>query len=244
MPPSPSPPSKPGSPPGLPDDLRYIAIEGVIGVGKTTLARILAERFGGKLVLEKVEENPFLPRFYEDPDRWGFHTQLSYLASRFQQQKALEERDLFQQLVVSDYTFDKDRIFATINLRGDELQLYETLYGMMAGTIPQPDLIVYLRSSIDRLLRNIARRDRPYERDIDPAYLALLADAYDFHFSRHRRGSVLVVNADEMDFVTYASDRDALIARIVQPDRSGVRVLNPVRPPDVPLQDSPSPDAE
>lgn len=242
--PTPSFSNAPGASPALPDDLRYVAIEGVIGVGKTTLARLLAERFGGKLVLEQVEENPFLPHFYDDPVRWGFHTQLSYLASRFQQQKALEERDLFQQLVVSDYTFDKDRIFARINLQGDELQLYETLYGLMQSTIPQPDLIVYLRASVDRLLRNIARRDRPYERNIDPGYLARLAEAYDFHFSRYRRGAVLVVNADEMDFVAYAADREVLISRIVRPGRSGVQMLNPVRPPDVPLQDSPSPDAE
>ena len=122
----------------LPEHLTYMVIEGVIGAGKTTLARIFSERFNGRLVLEEFDQNPFLEKFYEDPPRWAFQTQLSFLASRFRQQKRLLERDLFHQLVVTDYAFDKDRIFAHVNLSGDELTLYESLYALMQPTTPTP----------------------------------------------------------------------------------------------------------
>ena len=131
----------------LRDDLRYIVIEGVIGAGKTTLAKLLAQRFNGQLILEEFEENPFLDRFYANRKRWAFHTQLSFLASRFRQQKALFDRDLFHNVIISDYMFEKDRLFAHQNLEGDELQLYETLFWQMNLGVPRPDLIVYLQSN-------------------------------------------------------------------------------------------------
>ncbi|HMB92578.1 MAG TPA: 2-amino-4-hydroxy-6-hydroxymethyldihydropteridine diphosphokinase, partial [Rhodothermales bacterium] len=164
----------------LPDDLSYMVIEGVIGAGKSTLARMLAEHFDGQLVLEEFEENPFLARFYEDRPRWAFQTQLAFLASRFQQQKNLLSRDLFHQVTISDYSFDKDRIFAHLNLSGDELQLYETLYSLMEPNTPRPDLVVYLQSTTERLMRNIRERGRAYEANMDPNYIAALNEAYSY----------------------------------------------------------------
>jgi deoxyguanosine kinase len=198
----------------LPSDLRYIAVEGVIGVGKTSLANHLADRFGGGMVLEEVDENPFLPAFYSDPERWAFHTQLSYLASRFRQQKELHTRDLFHGFIVSDYTFDKDRIFAHQNLTGDELQLYETLYGLMATTIPQPDLVVYLQANLNRVMANIKKRARPYEKQIEQSYLSSLVDAYDFYFARYE-GPLIRLNVTKLDFVGNPEDREQLVDAIV-----------------------------
>ena len=146
----------------LPEHLQYIVIEGVIGVGKTSLTKLLAQQSDARLVLEQFEENPFLERFYSDRDRWAFQTQLSFLASRFRQQQSLGGRDLFHRHVISDYTFDKDRVFARLNLSGDELALYETMFNIMQPTTPVPDLIVYLQASTDRLMANIQRRGRSY----------------------------------------------------------------------------------
>lgn len=211
----------------LPEDLNYVAIEGAIGAGTTTLAQLLAENFGAQSVLERFEENPFLERFYEDRARWAFQTQLAFLASRFRQQKELSERDLFRDLVVSDYTFDKDRIFARQTLDGDELQLYESLFRLMEPTIPTPDLVVYLRSSPERLMDNIAKRDRPYERDMDPDYIADLHAAYDQYFRGYDRTPLLVVNAAEIDFVENPEDFHALAQHVVAPPVNRTRHVHP-----------------
>lgn len=184
-----------------PDDLDYVAIEGAIGAGTTTLAQKLAEWWTTDLVLEQFEDNPFLERFYQDQERWAFQTQLAFLASRFRQQKELAERDLFHNLVVSDYTFDKDRIFARQTLSGDELQLYESLFQLMQPQVPTPDLVVYLKSSPDRLMTNIAMRDRPYERDMDPDYIATLHEAYNQYFRQYDQTPLRVINVAEIDFV-------------------------------------------
>jgi deoxyadenosine/deoxycytidine kinase len=199
-----------------PEIPRYIAVEGVIGVGKTSLAAAIAERIGARLVREEFDENPFLPAFYADPPRWAFHTQLAFLASRFRQQRTLRERDLFQQAVVSDYTFDKDRLFARLNLSGDELQLYETLFSIMEPNAPVPDLVVYLRSSVERLLENIRRRGRDYEVGMDPAYLADLSAAYDRYFLHYRKGPLIVIPATGIDFVGDAAQRESLIRRVLR----------------------------
>lgn len=193
----------------------YIVIEGVIGAGKTTLAQMLAERFNGKLVLEQFEQNPFLDRFYSDRARWAFHTQLNFLVSRYLQQKDLIEHDLFHQVVVSDYSFHKDRIFAHLILKGDELQLYEQLYSLFQETIPDPDLIVYLQSTPERLLQNIRLRDRPFERKMDPAYIKALNDAYNAYFYRYDRSPLLIIHSAEMDFVQNRDDFDELVRRIM-----------------------------
>lgn len=215
------------SAPRPPDSLDYLAIEGAIGAGTTTLAQMLAECWTTDLVLEQFEDNPFLERFYEDRPRWAFQTQLAFLASRFRQQKDLAERDLFHDVVISDYTFDKDRIFARQTLSGDELQLYESLFRLMEPTVPTPDLVVYLRSSPERLLRNIEKRDRPYERDMDPDYIAGLHEAYDQYFRQYDRTPLLVANVAEMDFVEHPADFRALVQHIVASSDEHTRYVQP-----------------
>lgn len=210
----------------LPDHLRYVAIEGVIGVGKTTLAKHLASRFRGHTVLEQFEENPFLESFYSNSDRWAFHTQLSFLASRFKQQKQLQNRDLFRSFVISDYTFDKDRIFAHLNLQGDELQLYETLYTIMEPSIPQPDLIVYLQSSAERLMRNIAQRGRSFERKMKESYIESLVEAYNYYFFRYHGSPLLIVNATELDFVRYPEDLEEIVRQICEGRHTATTYFN------------------
>ena len=197
----------------FPAHVGYVAVEGVIGVGKSTLARMLAARASGRLVLEEFEDNPFLGTFYGDRERWAFQTQLAFLASRFKQQRALLNRDLFAP-TVADYTFDKDRIFAHVTLSGDELQLYETLYGLMEPNAATPDLVVYLRSSVERLLGNIAQRGRSYEAGMDPDYLAELTDAYDRYFFHYRKGPLLVVDASGVDFVRSEGDFEEIVRQI------------------------------
>jgi deoxyguanosine kinase len=179
----------------------YIAIEGVIGAGKTSLCNLLAERYNARVVLEEFEENPFLPKFYEDRKHYAFQTQLAFLASRFQQQEKLSSRDLFHEMVISDYVFDKDRIFARLNLEDDELALYDRIYHIMSGIAAKPDLLIYLQSSIDRLLDNIRMRGRSYEQNIDPNYLRDLNDAYNHFFHHYDKSPILIINATEIDFV-------------------------------------------
>lgn len=212
----------------LPDHLGYIAVEGVIGAGKSTLARMLAARFEGRLVLEEFEDNPFLGSFYADRERWAFQTQLTFLASRFKQQKALAARDLFHRHLVADYTFDKDRIFAHVTLSGDELRLYETLYGLMEPGAPVPDLVVYLRSSVDRLLHNIALRGRSYEANMDAGYLAELGDAYDQYFFHYTKSPLLIVDASRIDFVREPATFDELV-RQIETMKGGTTYFNPPR---------------
>ena len=156
---------------------KFLAIEGVIGVGKTTLTRVLAERTGGTTVLEAVEENPFLASFYEDRRRFAFQTQLFFLLSRYRQQMALVQRDLFANAVVSDYLFQKDRIFASINLADAEMELYDQILPLLERDLPRPDRVVYLRADLAVLLSRIEKRGRPFEKRIDPDYLETLREA-------------------------------------------------------------------
>jgi deoxyadenosine/deoxycytidine kinase len=211
----------------LPEHIQYVAIEGVIGAGKTTLARRLAETFGGRVVLERFEENPFLERFYMDRPRWAFQTQLSFLASRFRQQQSLGGRDLFHDVVISDYSFDKDRIFGRLNMDGDELNLYETMFSIMQPTVPRPDLIVYLQSTTDRLMENIGRRGRPYEADMDPEYIESLNRAYNQYFFHYTATPLLIVNATNIDFVKHSNDLDELVRQIASHTHPGTTYFNP-----------------
>lgn len=183
---------------------RYIAIEGVIGAGKTSLAQMLSSRQNARLVLEEFEDNPFLPHFYADRERFAFQTQLSFLASRFHQQNRLQSPDLFHEITIADYMFEKDRIFASINLGFDELGLYDRIFNIMNLQAVKPDLVVYLQCSVDRLLSNITKRGRSYEKTIEADYLVQLSDAYTQFFHHYDRSPLLIVNISEADFVQNA----------------------------------------
>lgn len=210
------------------ENCRFLIVEGVIGAGKTTLARMISERLGAQLILEEFEENPFLDSFYVDRRRWAFHTQLSFLATRFQQQKRVAAGDLFHQFIVSDYSFEKDRIFASVNLEGDELHLYETMYSIMEPNTPVPDLAIYLQATPDRLLRNIRKRGRPYEDRIDRGYLKTLTDAYNYYFFRYTRSPLLIVNTEDVDFVQDPSAVDEMLRQIAMSRYRGTTYFRPV----------------
>jgi len=205
---------------------RYIAIEGVIGVGKTSLARLLAERLNARLLLEEPESNPFLEDFYKDPRRYAFQTQMFFLVSRYQELKELRQPDLFHDAVVSDYLFQKDRIFANINLSDRELRLYDKVAPLLEEEIPAPDLVVYLQSSPEVIRSRIQQRGRHYEKSMDPNYTATLAEAYNYFFFHYREAPLLVVNTNEMDFVDRRADLEELVARI-ESHREGVAYLSP-----------------
>jgi deoxyadenosine/deoxycytidine kinase len=205
-----------------PDRPRYIAIEGPIGVGKTTLAQLLSERLAGRLVLEPVEENPFLASFYDDARKYAFQTQLFFLLSRFQQQQQLFQQDLFNQGTVADYLFAKDKIFASLTLDPNELALYDRLYEVLGPRVVKPDLVVYLQARVDVLLQRIKKRGRGYEQRIDPAYVEALATAYSSFFFHYEETPLLVVNTSEIDIVDSEEDLEALVA-VIRRHRKGVQ---------------------
>jgi deoxyadenosine/deoxycytidine kinase len=208
-------------------ELRYIAIEGVIGVGKTSLAELLSEKLNGRLVLENPEDNPFLDQFYKDPRHYAFQTQLFFLLSRFKQQQEFPEPDFFHRLVVADYLFAKDRIFAYINLSEAEITLYEKVMALMEVRIKKPDLVVYLQSSTERLMRNIRQRNRPYEKEISEDYLRTLNEAYNHFFFHYEETPLLIVNATAIDYVGNAEHLATLITEIHR-EQTGTRYYNPV----------------
>lgn len=219
--------AKKQTPVQLPADIRYIAIEGVIGAGKTTLATMLAERLGARLVLEQFEENPFLPKFYEDPERYAFQTQIFFLLSRYKQQQELFQVDLFHTHIVSDYIFEKDKIFAYLTLRDDELRLYESLLSAIEKNIPQPDLVIYLQSSVPRLMANIKKRGRPMERNMSEDYIRELNDAYNYFFFRYKSTPLLIVKTTDIDFVNNPDDFEDLLEQILRPNKAPVEYYNP-----------------
>ncbi len=194
---------------------RYIAVEGVIGVGKTSLAKLLSERLQAQLVLEEVEENPFLKDFYKDRARYAFQTQMHFLFSRFQQQRNLRQTELFSERLVADYLFQKDRIFAGLNLSERELGLYERLVGWLELDVVKPDVVVYLQANADVLLERIGKRGRPFEKDMDREYIRQLNEAYNHFFFHYAEAPLLVVNTNGIDFVNNADDFEDLLNRIV-----------------------------
>jgi len=209
-------------------ELRYIAIEGVIGAGKTTLANMLGELVGGKVVLEKFDENPFLKDFYNDPERYAFQTQIFFLLSRYKQQRELGQADLFHRFLVTDYIFEKDKIFAYLNLQDEELKLYETLVSSIEHNIPTPDLVVYLQSSVSRLMTNIRHRGRDFEKELKEDYIKDLNEAYNYFFFRYKSTPLLIVNSTEMDFVSNNGHFEDLVRAIFRQTHSAVEYYNPV----------------
>ena len=201
---------------------RYIAIEGPIGVGKTTLAQVLSERLGARLVLEQPEENPFLPGFYADRRKHAFQAQLFFLLSRYQQQQALVQQDLFATATVSDYLFAKDRIFAALTLDPAELTLYQQVYELLGPRVVQPDLVVYLQARTEVLLSRIRKRGREYERAVDGGYLGALAKAYNDFFFHYEDTPLLVVNTSDIDIEGSAEDLEALLA-VIRRHRKGTQ---------------------
>ncbi|MHB8906537.1 MAG: deoxynucleoside kinase [Melioribacteraceae bacterium] len=208
-------------------ELRYIAIEGVIGAGKSSLARKLADKLSANLIMEEFEENPFLEKFYDDRKRYAFQTQMFFLINRFKQQQQLNQQELFSNCMVSDYIFQKDKIFAYLNLTGEELKLYETIFPLLERDIPQPDLVIFLQSSIDRLAENIKTRGRKYERNLTRAYLSELSEAYNNFFFKYNNTPLLIVNTSEIDFVNREEDFDELYAQVFREDRGFIEYFNP-----------------
>jgi len=195
----------------------YIAIEGVIGVGKTTLARLLQPAFEAELLLEVFEENPFLADFYSDRERYAFQTQIFFLLSRYHQQRAVSKLLEPGKNVITDYTFKKDALFAGINLKNDELDTYHQVHDALAEKIPLPDLIVYLRASTDVLMQRIAHRDRPYERNMDSGYIAELNRAYEDFFGNGYDGlKILSINTNDLNYVANPGDLQFVENRIRQ----------------------------
>ena len=193
---------------------RYIAIEGPIGVGKSSLAKILANKFGSRLVKEDVAGNPFLERFYEDPRKYAFQTQLFFLLSRYRQQKEAAQGNLFEAGVVCDYILAKDKIFALINLEDDEVSLYESIYKLLVSTLPKPDMVIYLQARPEVLLSRVRKRGIAYERNISLDYLRTLSDAYNEYFFHYNETPLLVVNTSEIDFVESPRDLEHLVREV------------------------------
>ena len=196
----------------------YIAIEGVIGVGKTTLARMLRDTFNTDLLLEVFEENPFLSDFYGDRARYAFQTQIFFLLSRYHQQNKVIPGVLAAgKSIFSDYTFDKDSLFASINITGDELAMYHRVHEALAEKIPQPDMVVYLRASVETLMQRIRGRDRTYERNMETAYIEQLTGAYDTFFSLPEwNDRLIVIETDHLNPITHAEDLASIVSRIRQ----------------------------
>ena len=208
--------------------LYYIAIEGVIGVGKTSFAKILSERMSARLVLEKFEENPFLEDFYIDPERYSFQTQLYFLLSRYRQQMELKQVDLFSNLLVSDYMFDKDKLFAHLNLNEKEFVLYNLIAQLLEKEVAQPDLVVFLQASTDRLMANIKKRGRSYEREMSREYIESLNQIYNEYFFRYKDSPLLIINTNDIDFVNNEDDLNELLALLKKPI-SGTVYYHPER---------------
>jgi len=206
----------------------HICIEGTIGVGKTSLVKLLAEEMEAKTVLEKFEDNPFLRDFYSDRDRYAMQTQLFFLLSRYKQQQELQQMDMFTKSVISDYMFDKDRLFAALNLSDIELDLYNKIANELQKNIVYPDLTIFLQSETDRLMYNIKIRGREFEKNMDYRYIDNLNQIYNEYFFRYNKGPLVIINTNDIDFVNNKNDLDEIIDFIKQPSE-GTRYFNPMK---------------
>lgn len=208
-------------------ELKYIAIEGVIGAGKSSLAQLLADKLKANIILEEFEENPFLQKFYDDRKRYAFQTQMFFLINRYKQQQQLKQQDLFSSITVSDYIFDKDKIFAYLNLSVEELKLYESIFPLLERDIPKPDLVIFLQSTIDRLIANIKKRGRSFEKNLTRQYLVELSEAYNNFFFKYSNTPLLIVNTSDIDFVSNEEDFEELYSQIFREDRGFIEYFNP-----------------
>jgi deoxyadenosine/deoxycytidine kinase len=208
-------------------NLYYIAIEGPIGVGKTSLAQLLSKELGARLVLEDFEDNPFLPDFYNDPERFGFQTQLFFLLQRYRQQQDLRQVDMFQKLLITDYMFVKDRLFASLNLGDKEMQLYDTVASLLERNIIRPDIVIYLQADTDVLMKNIEKRGRNMEKNVTWEYIDALNQVYTEYFFRYQDTPLVIINTNNIDFVENKNDLKEVIDYIRQPV-SGTKFFNPV----------------
>ncbi len=204
----------------------HIAIEGTIGVGKTSLAKLLSERLNGRLVLEQFDENPFLKGFYKDPENYAFQAQLWFLLSRYRQQKNLQQMDLFTSSLISDYMFVKDRLFAALNLNDNEMKLYDMVAQILEKNVTEPDLVIFLQSDTERLMENIKKRGREYELSMDWKYIDALSQIYNEYFFRYDKSPLLIINTNDIDFVNNKSDLESIIDFIRTPGH-GTRYFNP-----------------
>ena len=207
-------------------NLYYVAIEGTFGVGKTSLANLLSEKLSAKLVLEAFEDNPFLSDFYEDPERHAFQTQLWFLLQRYQQQQDLRQVDMFQNLVITDYMFVKDRLFASLNLNEKEMSLYDTVANMMERNVIQPDLVIFLQADTGTLMKNISKRGRDIEKNISEDYIDALNQVYNEYFFRYQDTPLVIINTNNIDFVNNHKDLEEVINYIRQPV-TGTKFFNP-----------------
>ncbi|MBI1964918.1 MAG: deoxynucleoside kinase [Betaproteobacteria bacterium] len=198
----------------LPDKYRYVVIEGPIGAGKTSLARVMGERTGGALLLEDPDANPFLPGFYQDRARYALPAQLYFLFQRSTQVRALSQPDLFARLTVADFMLDKDALFARLTLNDDEFALYRQVYASLKPRAPAPDLVIYLQATPETLIERVRRRGVAYERGIPDDYLVRLAEHYARFFCQYDAAPVLTVNSENLNFVDQPADFDLLLGRI------------------------------
>jgi deoxyguanosine kinase len=200
--------------PIFPDKYRYVVVEGPIGAGKTSLTRRLAAHIGASLLLEKPDENPFLPRFYSDPARYALPTQLFFLFQRINQLRDMAQLDMFESVTVSDFLLDKDPLFARLTLPDAELGLYQQIFDSQRIQAPKPDLVIYLQAPLETLLERVKRRGNDYERGISEDYLARLADSYSRFFYHYDAAPVLIVNSEHLNFVDVQSDFELLMQRV------------------------------
>ncbi|NOZ75803.1 MAG: deoxynucleoside kinase [FCB group bacterium] len=206
--------------------LYYVAVEGPIGVGKTSLVRKMGEKLNARLVLEEFEDNPFLADFYKDPDRYAFQTQLFFLLQRYRQQQDLRQVDMFHNLLITDYMFVKDRLFASLTLKEREMNLYDTVANLLERNVLSPDLVIYLQADTDTLMANIANRGRSFEDNISYEYIDALNQVYNEFFFRYQDTPLVIINTNNIDFVNKPGDFDQVIQVIRQPV-AGTKFINP-----------------
>tara|TARA_B100000519_G_C14211702_1_gene422970 strand:- start:615 stop:1256 length:642 start_codon:yes stop_codon:yes gene_type:complete len=207
-------------------NLYYIAIEGAIGVGKTSLASLISMELGSRLILEEFDDNPFLGDFYTDPERYAFQTQLFFLLQRYRQQQELRQLDMFQSLLITDYMFVKDRLFASLNLNENEMHLYDTVANLLERNIIKPDLVIYLQADTNTLMKNIEKRGRKMEQEITWEYIDALNQVYTEYFFRYQDTPLVIINTNNIDFVNNRDDLDEVINYIRQPI-TGTKFFNP-----------------